>query len=69
MNRAVRLEELAAAARAASDRRDGWAANEIWREYELVQDGGREPDELLAEGVALSRMAIELAAHARPAPR
>lgn len=65
MDRAARLDELAATANAASDRGDGWAANELWREYELVRNGGREPDELLAEGVALSRMALDLAAQAR----
>lgn len=56
--------ELAAAAGAASDRGDGWAANELWREYELVRDGGRDPDELLTEGLRLSRMAVELAEQA-----
>jgi hypothetical protein len=40
------------------------AAGEIWRRYELVRDGGRDPDELLAEGVALSKTAIELAPQA-----
>lgn len=64
MDRAGRLRDLAAAATAASERGDGWAANELWREYELVRDGGRDPDELLAEGVRLSRMAIELAEQA-----
>lgn len=69
MDRAGRLQDLAAAARAASDRGDGWAANELWREYELVRDGGREPDDLLDDGVALSRMALDLAAQARRSPR
>jgi hypothetical protein len=55
---------LAVAAHEAADRGDGWAANELWREYELVRDGGRDPDDLLAEGVALSRMAIDLAGQA-----
>ena len=61
MDRAARLEELAVAARDAADRGDGWKANELWRAYELVRDGGRDPNELLAEGVALSRMAVDLA--------
>jgi hypothetical protein len=39
----------------------GWT---LWREYELVLDAGRDPDALLAEGVALSRMALDLAAQA-----
>jgi hypothetical protein len=37
------------------------AAGESGRRYELVRDGGRDPDELLAEGIALSAMAIDLA--------
>jgi hypothetical protein len=64
MDRDGRLRELAAAARAASDRGEGWTANELWREYELVRDGGRDPDDLLAEGLRLSRMAADLAAQA-----
>ncbi len=64
MDRAARLRDLAAAANAASERGAGWAANELWREYELVRDGGRDPDELLDEGVRLSRMAIELSEQA-----
>ena len=64
MDRAVRLKELATAANAASDRGDGHAANELWRKYELVRDAGRDPDELIADGLRLSRMAVELAAQA-----
>lgn len=59
--RARELDRLSAEARAAEARCDGWTANELWRRYELVRDGGRDPDELLAEGVALSRVAIQLA--------
>lgn len=55
------LDRLAGEAREAEARRDGWAANELWRRYELVRDAGRDPDELLAEGVALSRVAMNLA--------
>jgi len=57
-----RLADLAARAVAAGERGDGWAAGAAWRDYELVRDGGRDPDELLAEGLALSAMAVELAA-------
>lgn len=59
--RVVRLGELAAFAVAAEARGDGWAAGETWRSYELVRDGGRDPDELLAEGIALCRVALDLA--------
>jgi len=65
MDRAARLQELATLASAASDRGDGWVANEFWREYELVRDAGRDPDELLEEGLRLSRLAAELAGQAR----
>jgi len=37
-------------------------AGEAWRRYRLIRDAARDPDELLAEGIALSRRAIELAA-------
>lgn len=60
--RVLELKRLAGEAREAEARRDGWAANELWRKYELVRDAGRDPDELLAEGVALSQVAIDLAA-------
>jgi hypothetical protein len=56
-----RLAELTAIAEEAEQRGDGWAAGDAWRAYELVRDAGRDPDELLAEGVALSALAIELA--------
>lgn len=62
VSREQRLSEIAARAADAEGRGDGWAANAAWREYELVRDAGRDPDELLAEGIALSRMAVELAA-------
>lgn len=62
--RSEALVRLAADARAAEARGDGWAAGEAWRRYELVRDGGREPDELIAEGIALSRIALDLAAQA-----
>jgi hypothetical protein len=58
----LRLEDAARAARAAELRRDDVAAAAAWRRYRLVRDGMRPPDELLAEGIALSRQAIELAA-------
>jgi hypothetical protein len=62
--RIERLAKLAADARLAEARGEGWAAGELWRRYELVRDGGRDPDELLAEGIALSQVAIDLAQQA-----
>lgn len=58
--RSERLAQLAEEARAAETCGDAWAAGEAWRRYELVRDGGRDPDELLEEGIALSRMALDL---------
>lgn len=63
--RSQRLAQLAAAARAAEARGDGWHAGDAWRRYELVRDGGRDPDELIAEGIAFSRMALDLAGQAK----
>jgi negative regulator of sigma E activity len=60
-----RSERLAGAgnrARAAEARGDDAVAGEEWRRYRLIRDAGRDPDELLAEGIALSVQAAELAA-------
>ena len=54
-NNAKRAEEQGAA---------GLAATE-WRRYRLIQDATRDPEELLAEGIAISKMAIELASQSR----
>ena len=65
MNPDRRLEEAADRAKRAEEQRDdGLAANE-WRTYRLIQDAGRDPEELLAEGISLSAQAIELAAATR----
>jgi hypothetical protein len=61
-----RLQEAADAAHAAEARGDDAAANEAWRRYRLINDAGRDPDDLLAEGIALSNIAIELAAMNHP---
>ena len=58
------LERLTSEARQAEASSEWWVAGDVWRRYELVRDGGRDPDELLAEGIALSRVAIELAQQA-----
>jgi hypothetical protein len=55
-----RLEQAAAAAHAALDRGDHGAANEAWRRYVLIEDAMRDPQDLLDEGVALSKVAIDL---------
>lgn len=56
-----RLAEAGARARAAEANGDDALAVEEWRRYRLIKDATRDPDELLAEGVALSVQAIELA--------
>jgi hypothetical protein len=61
-----RLRQAARDAHAAEACGDDAAANEAWRRYRLIVDAGRDPDELLAEGIALSQLGIELAASSRP---
>lgn len=51
-----RLDEASQAARAAESRGE---AGEAWRRHGLIRDASRDPDELLAEGVALSEITIE----------
>lgn len=55
-----RLQQAAAQAHGARDRGDHVAANEAWRRYVLIEDALRDPQELLDEGVALSKVAIDL---------
>jgi negative regulator of sigma E activity len=61
-NRSERLEGAGNRARAAEARGDDAVAGEEWRRYRLIRDAGRDPDELLAEGIALSVRAAKLAA-------
>lgn len=63
-DRQTHLDAIASEARAAEERGDGWTAGEAWKRYELVRDAGRDPNQLLAEGVALSRVALDLAGQA-----
>jgi len=56
-----RLAEASRAARVAEASGEDAAAGEAWRRYRLIRDAARDPDELLAEGIALSRSAIDLA--------
>jgi negative regulator of sigma E activity len=57
-----RLARVGKRARAAEARGDDAVAGEEWRRYRLIRDAGRDPDELLAEGIALSVRAARLAA-------
>jgi hypothetical protein len=55
-----RLMEAGSRARDAEARGDDALAGEEWRRYRLIEDASRDPDELLAEGIALSAAAAEL---------
>lgn len=55
-----RLIEAGARARYAEERGEDARAGEEWRRYRLVKDAARDPDDLLAEGIALSLRAAEL---------
>jgi hypothetical protein len=60
-----RLMEASARAREAESRGDDVRASEEWRRYRLIEDASRDPDELLAMGIALSVQAAELASALR----
>jgi negative regulator of sigma E activity len=53
--------EAGARAREAESRGDDAEAGKEWRRYRLIEDASRDPDELLAKGIALSVQAAELA--------
>lgn len=57
----TRLRTAADEAHDAEERGDFAAANEAWRRYRLIGDTLRDPDELLAEGIAISEAALALA--------
>jgi hypothetical protein len=57
---AWRLAEVAREAHAAEASGESFVASEAWRRYRLIRDAARDPDVLLAEGIALSRIAIDL---------
>lgn len=55
-----RLSKAASAARAAEARGDDPVAAREWRRYRLIADASRDPEDLLAEGIALSVAALTL---------
>jgi hypothetical protein len=61
MDAKQRLEEAGINAKQAEGQGDDGLANAEWRRYRLIKDAARNPDELLAEGIALSAEAIRLA--------
>lgn len=57
-----RAEAAAAEARAAEERGDDRDAAESWHRFRLIRDSMRDPDALLADGIALSATAFDLQA-------
>ena len=55
-----RLRQASAQAHAAQSDGNHAAANEAWRRYILIEDAQRDQQDLLDEGVALSKVAIDL---------
>lgn len=55
-----RLQQASAQAHTAQNHGDHAAANDAWRRYVLIEDALRDPQDLLDEGVALSKVAIDL---------
>ena len=57
---ATRLDEASRRAHEAEAKGDDAAAIAAWRDYRLIRDSARPADELLAEGIALSKQAETL---------
>jgi len=57
----TRLGQAAAAAKAAEVRGDDALAVREWRRFRLIEDAGRDADDLPAEGIALSVASLALA--------
>lgn len=55
-----RLAEAAASAKRAAANGDRWGESEAWRRYRLIEDAQRPAEDLLAAGIALSKVAVEL---------
>jgi len=60
-----RLIEAGTRAKAAEERGDEVLVGREWRRYRLIRDAARDPDDLLAEGIALSAKAVGLVASGR----
>jgi hypothetical protein len=55
------LKRAALEAHSAEEQGDFSATNEAWRRHRLIADTLRDPEALLAEGIALSETALALA--------
>lgn len=62
----MRLKRAAVEARSAEEQGDFAATNEAWRRHRLIADTLRDPEALLAEGIALSETALALASRRKP---
>lgn len=60
VDQAERLTAAATAAKAAERRGEDAVALREWRRYRLIEDAVRDPEDLLAEGIALSVAAMGL---------
>ena len=59
-DQAQRLAAAATAAKAAEGRGEDVVAAREWRRFRLIEDAGRDADDLLGEGIALSVAAMAL---------
>jgi hypothetical protein len=57
----ARLNRAASAAKVAEGRGDDPLAAREWRRFRLIEDAGRDAEDLLAEGIALSVASLALA--------
>lgn len=57
----IRLDRTASAAKAAERRGDDVIAAREWRRFRLIEDAGRDAEDLLTEGIALSVASLALA--------
>jgi hypothetical protein len=57
---AIRLQEASRRAREAEANGDEAAAIAAWNDYRLIRNAGRPAEDLLAEGIALSKAAERL---------
>jgi hypothetical protein len=60
VNQDERLAEAAMAAKAAEARGEDAVAAREWRRFRLIEDAGRDANDLLDEGIALSVAAMSL---------
>jgi hypothetical protein len=60
VDQAERLAKAATAAKAAEEHGEDLVAAREWRRFRLIEDAGRDGEDLLEEGIALSVAAMAL---------